>query len=304
MTLWVRILLLAIFSWFFLPLTSSLPVNGTIFDRYQLGESTDIPISELYDSVPLCDVPTTIADEVVLFNRSDLRYGYFVGRPVERVIQQKVVKFIKPVVSAFFGNLPSMMHWAVLVSKEAPDDEPDFLPPDGKVVKYPTSGTVFELRNSAHTGLVYLDVKNWPNYPYRLKTVTYLGTLNKTDDELLKVGRVYIQRIGREGFHNFYRNCQVFASWFAKSFWPEVCLAQRADELLGKFLWWFKDPKKTMYVGTHRVKGWLGYNKKKLEGLDSATKFIPWQELLAMRNQTMAAKLGGNCVQQTFNTCS
>jgi hypothetical protein len=265
-------------------LIAARPLSGSIFEKYKLGEDSKIPVSELYNSVALKDIPTTVADEVVLFNRTELRYGYLIGRPVERVINNPVIMTLKPLISAVLGHIPELMHWGVVISKDAPNDDPENLPASGTDVLQPVNGTVFELRNSGNTHLVYLDVKDWPNYVYRLDTVRYLGTTNKTDEELISIGRLYIQQIGREGFHNFYRNCQVFSTWFAKALWPEAPLTRRADQAAGKFLWWWYDPKKTFRVGKKKILDWLGYEMNEIENLDIRSKFVPVEDLMALRS--------------------
>lgn len=285
MTSRTRFWLLAFCSCCLLQLAAGYPLSGSIFEKYKLGEDTKIPVSELYRSVTLSDIPTTVDNDVILFNRTDLRYGYLVGRPVERLIRNPVMVTLKPLITGLMGGVDELMHWAVVISKKAPNDNPNNLPPSGTEVEQPINGTVFELRHSDNTGLVYLDLKNWSNYVYRLPTVRYLGTLNKTDEEVLFIGRLYMQHVGREGFHNFYRNCQVFASWFARALWPDVQLASRADQAAGKFLWWFYDPKKTFRVGRKKILDLLGYETNEIEDLDIRAKFVPIAELLALNEK-------------------
>ena len=83
--------------------------------------------------------------------------------------------------------------------------------------------------------------------------VTFLGTVNRTDQELVGI------QIAREGFHNFYRNCEHFTTWYIQALWPDISLATRGDQLLGKLVWWFKDRKKTIKL-------------KNIEAVDFSTK--------------------------------
>lgn len=108
----------------------------------------------------------------------------------------------------------------------------------------------------------------------------YLGTLNKTDEELIMIGRAYMQHIGKEGFHNFYRNCQHFTTWYSKALWPKVTLTQRADQIFGKALWWLKDVKKTAKWGLNKIGGWLGFPVARTEEVDSAAEFVKLEDVL------------------------
>jgi hypothetical protein len=128
--------------------------------------------------------------------------------------------------------------------------------------------------------LVYLDVKTWENYTIRAPKVRYLGPLAKNDIELVNIGRAYIKQVGREGFHNFYRNCQVFTTWYSKALWPDARLeGRRADQLFGKLLWWFKDWGKTVKCGWDRVVNFLGFRGRVGE-VDEEVEFIPPEVLL------------------------
>src|SRR5579862_4677155 len=286
MRFWVRFWLIGLCC--YLPFSAGHPIDGFVSKR-KIAGGDKIPVSYLYSSVPLNNIPTTVADDVVLFNRTDTRYGYFIGRPVERIIRNPIVKKLKPLISAVLGSTPPLMHWGVLISKEPPVQDLSQLPKSGDlVVQRPVNGTVFELRNSGNTGLVYLDVKNWPTYVYRLDTVKYLGTLNKTDEELLYIGRVFIRHIGQHGFHNFFRNCQVFATWFSKEIWPDAFLATRADQFAGKCLWWWVDPKKTLRVGKKKLLELFGYETNEIEDLDIRNQFKPVKELVEMNSQQAA----------------
>jgi hypothetical protein len=105
--------------------------------------------------------------------------------------------------------------------------------------------------------LIYLDMKNWTNYVYQEKSDI-----------------TYIEEIGREGFHNFHRNCQHFTSWNIKAVWPKSSwTATRADPLLGKLLLWFRD--------WERRGRWGRWGANKFKGetwltneLDSCTEFV------------------------------
>lgn len=260
------------------------------------GNGSKIPVQTLYRNLPLVDIPTTIAEDVFLSNNSDKRYGYYFGRPVDRFFRIPVIGFIvKPIIRHLMSEMPPLLHWGILISTRPPNTSSEILPREGVKVSRPDTGLVFELRNSAKTGLIYLDVKNWTSYPYRPRKVKYLGTLNKTDDELITIGRAYIQQVGREGFHNFYRNCQIFTSWYSKALWPRVPLSTRADQLFGKGVWWFRDWKKTAKWGSNKAMGWLGFGTPNAEKLDSEAEFVEMEKILSRD----ASKTGGNCV-----TCS
>jgi hypothetical protein len=201
---------------------------------------------------------------------------------VDRFIRIPVIGFIvKPIIGHVMSEMPSLLHWGILISKEPPNNSSDRLPREGAKVSRPESGLIFELRNSHNTGLIYLDVKNWTSYPYRQEKVKYLGILNKTDEELITIGRAYIQQVGREGFHNFFRNCQIFTSWYSKALWPRVRLSTRADQLLGKGLWWFRDWNKTAKWGSNKLMGWLGFRTPNAEDLDSAADFVEMEKILS-----------------------
>jgi hypothetical protein len=252
-----------------------------------------IPVQNLYRTISLEDVPTTVDEDVILTDMNNTRYGYFIGRPVERIFKIPLGKIVQPVVGRIMSTMPPLLHWGLLISTEPPKEhlETGILPESGKKVGRPDGGLILELRNSINTGLVYLDVKNWTNYSYRQNTVRYLGSLNQTDQELLTIGRAYIQQVGRGGFHNFYRNCQHFTEWYAKALWPEVSLVQRIDQVFGKILWWFKDWKKTAKWGSNKVKAWLGFPVAKYEEVDASTKYVDIMELLNYRNGTTGRKV-------------
>jgi hypothetical protein len=274
--IWVSLLL----YWAF-PLATSSPLPFP--DRAPpRGNGSKIPVQTLYSNIPLQDIPTTVGDDVFLSNNSDTRYGYHFGRPVDRFIRIPVIGFIvKPIIGHLMSKTPSLLHWGILISKEPPNNSADRFLHGGAKVYRPESGIIFELRNSDNTGLIYLDVKNWTSYPYRQEKVKYLGTLNKTDEELITIGRAYIQQVGREGFHNFFRNCQIFTSWYSKALWPRVLLSTRADQLFGKGLWWFRDWNKTVKWGSNKFMGWLGFGTPYAEDLDSAADFVEIEQILS-----------------------
>lgn len=244
-----------------------------------------IPVPELYQTLPLDDIPTTVAEDVVLSNRIRTRYGYHFGRPVTRLtrlLQNPMGKFLKPVLGRFLSdNVPALLHWGILISNEPPYNSTGNFPRGGSNVPRPETGIIFELRNSVNTGLIYLDVKNWETYTYLPDKVKFLGPLERTDEELITIGRAYIQHVGREGFHNFYRNCQVFTSWYTKALWPKVPISKRADQLLGKLLWWFKDWKKTANWGVDKMRGFLGFRVENVEEVDSSAEFVEVEDLLS-----------------------
>ena len=252
-----------------------------------------IAVPDLYENLALEDIPTTVGDDVVLSNRIRTRYGYFFGRPVTRVtrlLNHPVGKFLRPVFGRFIADVPSILHWGILTSDERPYNSTRKLPRGGTWVPRPDTGMIFELRNSANTGLIYLDVKNWETYSYRPEKVKFLGVHNRTDEDLITIGRTYIQHVGREGFHNFYRNCQVFTTWYTKALWPKVPVSKRADQLFGKLLWWFKDWKKTAKWGVEKVKSFFGFRADNVEAPDSAVAFVAVEELLSQGNSSKSEK--------------
>lgn len=243
-----------------------------------------IAVPELYQNLALEDIPTTVGEGVVLSNRIRTRYGYFFGRPVTRIarfLNSPVGKFLRPVVGRFLDDTQSILHWGILTSEEPPYNSTRKHIRGGTWVPRPDTGMIFELRNSANTGLIYLDVKNWETYSDRPEKVEFLGVHNRTDEELITIGRTYIQHVGREGFHNFYRNCQVFTTWYTKALWPKVPVSKRADQLFGKLLWWFKDWKKTAKWGVGKLKFFFGFRAHKVEEPDSAAEFVKVEELLS-----------------------
>jgi len=265
---------------------SPLPFSG---ERPSPSESEDgqrIRQQQLYRNLSLQDIPTTVAEDVILTNCSTMRYGYHMGRPVDRLFRNPVGRLLKPVAGELMRQMPFIQHWGVLISTEPPNTDNDELPPAGEKVPSPETGLIYELRNSVNTGLVYLDLKNWTTYGWRYPTMTYLGTLNKTDEELMMIGRAYIQHVGKEGFHNFYRNCQHFATWYSKALWPEVSLAQRADQLFGKALWWFRDMKTTAKWGLRKIGGWLGFPVENMEEVDSAAQFVKLEDVLSQNDSS------------------
>ena len=234
------------------------------------------------------DVPTTVDEDVILTDTSATRYGYFIGRPVERIFKIPLGKILQPVVGRVMSTMPPLLHWGLLVSSEPPKDYQvtGILPQSGQKVRRPDDGLILELRNSVNTGLIYLDIKNWTTYSYRQNTIRYLGSLNQTDQELITIGRAYIQQVGRGGFHNFYRNCQHFTGWYAKALWPKVSMAQRIDQVFGKMLWWLRDWKITTKWGSNKVRAWFGIPFPELEEVDAVTKYVDIEELLNHRNGT------------------
>jgi hypothetical protein len=239
---------------------------------------------QLYQNMTLQEVPTKVAEDAFLTNYTSTRYGYHMGRPVDRLFRHPVTRVLKPVLANIMSDMPSIQHWGILISTEPPFpfNTTHVLPEPGSKVPSPKTGLIYELRNSVNTGLVYLDLKNWTTYSWHYSEMRYLGTLNKTDEELITLGRAYIQHIGKEGFHNFYRNCQHFTTWYSKALWPEVTLTQRADQLFGKALWWIRDMKKTREWGWNKVKGWFGLSVATLEAVDSAAEFVKLEDVLTL----------------------
>lgn len=245
-------------------------------------ENERIQQPRLYRNMTLQEVPTKVAANIFLTNYSSMRYGYHMGRPVDRLFRHPVAKFLKPMIANLMTDMHFLQHWGVLISTEPPFgfNTTGLLPEPGSKVPSPEKGLIYELRNSVNTSLVYLDLKNWTTYSWRYPHMRYLGTLNKTDEELIMIGRAYIQHVGKEGFHNFYRNCQHFTTWYSKALWPNVTLTHRADQLFGKALWWLRDMKKTTKWGLNKVKGWFGFEIPHYEALDSAAEFVKLEDVL------------------------
>ena len=247
------------------------------------GPKISVPV--VYPKLHVNQIPTTFAPDVVLTHcPGKTRYGYFVGRPVARLFRNPFSRYLLTVFRNYIQKAPPVLHWAILVSEEPPlDKDGKILPPSGTKVPCPNTGLILELRNSARTGLLYLDVKNWTTYvSTRQDKLEYLGTLTKTDDELITIGRAYIRQVGLEGFSAFYRNCQHFTTWYMKALWPETKPATRIDQVLGKAVWWTKDWRRTLTSALNKIRGWLGYEEQNLEPpLDSAVDFVEVERLLA-----------------------
>jgi hypothetical protein len=246
---------------------------------FQSDGKSYISVPDLYEGLRLDEVPTTFEDGLVLSRSNETRYGYHFARPVDSLIRvmNGPLKFIMlPIFGKMINTTISFQHWGLLVSDEPPVNgtaEP------GTVIPAPTNGTVFEPRNSGNTGLLYLDVKNWSKYWWRPKMVRYLGPLDRTDVELVNIGRAYIQHMGREGFHNIYRNCQIFTTWYSEALWPQPALPRRVDQMCGKFWWWFKDWESTLKYMWKKSGNILGANNE-LRELDSSIEFVPLKELV------------------------
>jgi hypothetical protein len=244
------------------------------------------PHTEIYPNMSIKDIPTIFAEDVVLSNCTNhTRYGYFISRPVDRMFKGAALSRLK---KSVFGKVlalfPPFLHWGLLISEEPPAlSQNGKIPKSGTKVPRPNNGTIFELRNSVKDGLISLDIKNWASYPFQQDKVKYLGTFNGTDTELITIGRAYIKQIGKEGFSNFYRNCQHFTTWYARALWPQAAknpIATRADQVLGKLLWWFRDWKKTARWGWDKVTRWTGFKISKPEEVDSAVNFVDINELI------------------------
>ena len=249
----------------------------------EADEQSTIDVPDLYAMLPLEDIPTTFEAGMVLTRSNETRYGYQFGRPLDamlRILKSPARIVLKPLFGKLVKNPAPFDHWGLLFSSEPPFNGTNIIKQVGRMVPRPENGTVFELRNSINTGLVYLDVKRWENYtPHRPERVKFLGTLNRTDIELVNIGRAYIQHVGREGFHNFYRNCQIFTHWYAQALWPQPQLPTRMDQLFGKFVWWFKDWMKTARWAWKKVVNFLGFSNNEPE-VDSSAAFVPVEQLL------------------------
>src|SRR5579859_2590437 len=189
------------------------------------GKGPKISVPVVYPQLHIDQIPTMLALDAVLTNcPGKIRYGYFVGRPVARLFRNPFSRYLLTAIRNYLQKAPPVLHWALLISEEPPlDKDGKLLPPSGTSVPSPNTGLVLEIKNSMLTGSIYLDVKNWTTYAStRQDKVPYLGTLNKTDDELITIGRAYIRLVGVEGFSPFYRNCQHFTTWYTKALWPET----------------------------------------------------------------------------------
>jgi len=260
-----------------------LPFSGSK-KKHETNEALKIPVTELYRVLPIQEVPTTIALDVHLSNKTRTRYGYSFGRPVSRVERLLDTRFggiFRPLVKKIMGEFPEILHWGILVSTFPPFDKRGNMANGGKWVPSPKDGIIFELRNSGNNNLIYLDIKNWTSYQDAPPKVKYHGRLNTTDMELMNMGEAYIKQVGIRGFSNYYRNCQVFTSWFVQALWPKVPTAKRFDQLFGKALWWFKDWKKTAKWGTNKLKGFLGFRVENMEEVDSEAEFVPVEKILS-----------------------
>jgi hypothetical protein len=251
------------------------------------GKGPYIPVPQLYPRLPITEIPTTIENDIVLTNNTKTRYGYFVGRPVARFFRGSAGQYFLKLLSDILSRASPLLHWAILISNERPKTVNGELAKSGTKVPHPDTGIIFELRNSRQTHLIYLDVKNWANYVYQQDKLTFLGALNYTDEEILNIGRAYVREIGREGFHNFYRNCQHFTSWYIKALWPKSPpTATRVDQLLGKLLWWFRDWRKTGRWGANKMRGWFGLKTANIKELDSSTEFVGIEDMVSRNSRS------------------
>ena len=237
----------------------------------------------LYRNMSLEDVPTEIRPGIILSNHTNhLRYGYFIGRPVDRMFRGPLGSWVK---KTFFihivAKIPFLLHWAIVISEEPPLQftATGELPRGGSIVFHPDDGLIYELCNNQTTHLISLVVRSWATYPYRQGYVKYLGSLNRTDSELVTIGRAYIRHVGQGEFHPFYRNCQHFTTWYSKELWPKSTTSTRADQLFGKLLWWFRDWKKTARWAGEKISQWTGHKVTQTEEVDSSAKFVGVHEL-------------------------
>jgi hypothetical protein len=254
---------------------------------FQSNGQPYISVPDLYEGLRLDEVPTTFEEGLVLSRSNETRYGYQFGRPLDSVIRvlNSPLKFlIVPLFGEMANNTVGFQHWGILVSDEMPLLNGTMVEP-GTVIPAITDGILFELRNSENTGLIYLDVKRWATYWWRPMMVRYLGPMNHTDIEMVNIGRAYIQHVGREGFHNIYRNCQIFTTWYAKALWGQPALPRTTDQTWGKFWWWFRDWGSTFKYGWRRFGNFLGANNE-LDELDSSIEFVPMEELLEYSSAT------------------
>jgi len=283
-TCWVSRLLLVMFVCISISgLVHAIPIPPPVPRSLDSGNEKVTPeklkIKEVYKVLPLEDVPTQVDTDVLLTNETIIRYGYSFGRPIEPLVEMKFTK--APLLGKLVKEVPALLHWGLLVSNEPPNNST--LTPEGTTVLPPSTGTVFELRPNVTEGLVYLDVKNWETYRHtyhgRPKKVKFHGPLNHTDAELIDIGRAYIREIGQRGFNIYYSNCQIFTSWYVRALWPDTKVPKRADQAMGKFLWWFKDWKNTVNHFYNKIKGVLGFSNNGVP-LDSDVAFKDAEGLL------------------------
>src|ERR1700738_1642019 len=255
------------------------------------------PLTEILPQLALEDVPTYIANDTKISNRTNcIRYGYTIGRPVEPMVHGFWGYVLnKTYLINFISRNPTLLHWGLLVSEEPPvyDSENGELPPPQTRVPHPETGILFDLRNSEidgpNTGTT-LDVLDWSTYAFHNDAlITYLGTLNHTDAELINIGRTYIRHIIKEGFHFLYRNCQIFTSWYTKALWPEMKMTPtaRIDQQAGKLIWWFRDWGKSLRLMGAKIIGWTGYKISNVGNVDSPVEFMDLDTLTNLDSKSV-----------------
>jgi hypothetical protein len=249
------------------------------------GETIQIGMPNKYDGLALENVPISQDDNVILTNHTRVRHGYFLGRPVRRIFGGKLGEYFQAFVGGIIGHFPPLLHWAVVVTDELPQTKLDDPTLDiGKDLLRPDTGLVIELRHDAKTDIVSLNLKNWTTYSWHPKKAMYLGSVNKTDTELITVGCIYIHEIIHGKFHGFRRNCQHFTSWYIQAIWPKAPVpGPRVDQLLGKMLWWPVNWGKTRRWMWAKVRGRFlsRHGEEDVEELDSDTKSMTVEDLLA-----------------------
>jgi hypothetical protein len=186
--------------------------------------------------------------------------------------------------------MPPLLHWAILITHQPPpiaDQDPDYSaeldtsPAIGEGFPAPDTGLVVELRHEAKNDITSLDLKNWIHYEWRPERAMYLGPINKTDIELITIGRVYLRHLLQGGFNDYRRNCQHFTGWYIQALWPDAPVpGPRVDQLFGKLLWWGVDWKKTKAWMLGKIRG------EDPEELDSDLEFVKLDDLLAADRPT------------------
>jgi hypothetical protein len=249
------------------------------------GNEIHVDVPSEYQGHGLEQVPIHAYQNVYLTNDTTTRYGYFLGRPVRRVFSGKIGEFFQSLVGRLIGRMPPLLHWAILITSQPPptkhqdfdySGEIDPTQAIGERFPAPDTGLVVELRHDAKTDMTSLNLKNWTHYQWRPESAMYLGPINKTDTEVITIGRVYLRYLLQGGFNDYRRNCQHFTAWYIQALWPDAPVpGPRVDQLFGKLLWWGVDWKKTKTWMLGKIYG------EEVEELDSDLEFVKLEDLLA-----------------------
>jgi hypothetical protein len=254
------------------------------------GDEIHVDVPSEYQGHDLERVPIHAYQNVYLTNDTTTRYGYFLGRPVRRIFRGKVGEFFQSLVGGLIGRVPPLLHWAILITSQPPPIEGQYIDYSaetdtsraiGEQFPAPDRGLVVELRHDSKTGITSLNLKNWTHYQWRPERAMYLGPINKTDTELVTVGRVYLRHLLQGGFNDWRRNCQHLTAWYIQALWPDAPVpGPRVDQLFGKLLWWGVDWKKTKAWMLAKIRG------EDVEELDSGLEFVKLEDLLAADHPT------------------